>query len=71
LTYVEQLAEINTAITRILAVGHQIGRDGAYVQQAQIQYLFAERKRLEPLATAEAANINTPVVRHGLPVRSR
>lgn len=71
MTYTEQLAEINTAITRVLTGGQQVGRAGAYAQQAQIQFLFAERKRLEPLADAEANGTDTPVYRYGIPVRSR
>ncbi len=71
MTYTEQLAEINTAITRILTAGQQAGRAGAYAQQAQIQFLFAERKRLEPLAAAEVSGVDTPIYRHGGSVRSQ
>ena len=71
MTYTEQLAEVNAAITNILTAGQQIGRGGANVRQADLNILFAERKRLEPLAAAESSGIDIPVVRYGVPVRSR
>lgn len=71
MTYTEQLAEINTAITRVLTAGQQVGRGGAYAQQASLPVLLSERKRLEPLAAAEEVGINTPVIRFGVPVRSQ
>jgi hypothetical protein len=74
-TYTEQLTEVNTAITNILSAGQYIKRGEGVVQQALLKDLIAERKRLEPLARAEAAGILTntgePVVRYGIPVRSR
>lgn len=71
MTYTQQLAEINTAITNILIAGQQIGRGGAAVRQADLNVLLAERKRLEPLAAAESSDIDIPVVRYGIPVRSQ
>ncbi len=71
MTYTEQLAEINTAITRILTAGQDISRGGARVRQGELDILLAERKRLEDLIAAESAGTDTPVWRHGLPVRSR
>lgn len=71
MTYTEQLAEVNTAITRTLTAGQQVGRAGAYVQQARLDTLFAERKRLEPLAAGEVSGVDTPIYRHGIPVRSQ
>jgi|GEM_PF-4439413 len=70
-TYTEQLTEVNTAITNILAAGQYIKRGEATVQQALLKDLLAERKRLEPLAAAEAAGYDTPVYRRGVPRRSR
>ncbi len=71
MTYTEQLAEVNTAITRILTAGQQIGRSGAYAQHALYRDLVAERKRLEPLAAAEATGTSTPVWRTAQSERSR
>lgn len=71
MTYTEQLAEVNAAISNILTAGQQIGRGGANVRQAELSTLFAERERLEPLAAAEAAGTTTPVWRRAEVVRSQ
>lgn len=71
MTYTEQLAEVNTAITRIMTGGQQVGRGGAYSQQGDLKVLLDERKRLELLANAEATGTNIPVWRTANSVRSQ
>jgi len=70
-TATEQLAEVNAAITKVLAAGQSLKRGDGGATLADINILFKERQRLQPLADAEAAGIDLPVIRHGLPVRAR
>ncbi|GEM_PF-6558703 len=56
-TYQQQLAEVNAAITAILEDGQRFVAGGNEHERGRLADLLTERKRLEPLAAAEAAGI--------------
>lgn len=53
-TYVEQLAEINAAITAIVQRGQRYRIGDREVWRGDLEWLTAERRRLTPLAAREA-----------------
>ena len=53
-TYTEQLAEINAAITAVLTKGQRYQIGDRMLWRADMEWLIAERARLEPLARAES-----------------
>lgn len=55
MTYQQQLDEVNSAITAILSGAQEYWYNSRKVRKAEIQFLFAERTRLEPLAAQESA----------------
>jgi hypothetical protein len=52
-TYQEQLAEINAAITAVVTRGQRYKIGDRELWRPDLEWLHAERKRLEPLAAAE------------------
>ena len=55
MTYAEQLTEINTAITAILAGAQEYTISGRTVKRGQLDSLFKERQRLESLVSQDIA----------------
>lgn len=55
MTYQQQLDEINVAITAILSGAQEYSVGSRKVRKSEIQFLFGERSRLEPLAAQESA----------------
>jgi hypothetical protein len=67
-TYVERLANIDAAIAKIESGAQEVRYEGRSVRYADIERLYAERTRLEPLAAAEAAQGGGRMtVRYGVP----
>ena len=52
--YRDSLAEVNTAITMVNTKGQRYQIGDRWLWRADLEWLYAERKRLEPLAQAEA-----------------
>lgn len=58
--YITQLAEVRAAITQVLSNGQSTDFNGQNLNKANLQTLYREQERLEPLALAEeqaAANL--------------
>lgn len=53
-TYVEQLAEVNAAITAVCVRGQRYKIGDREVWRGDLEWLFGERARLEPLASRES-----------------
>ena len=60
-----QLDAINTAITKILTTGQKSGHDGKFLEQATLETLFGERKRLESQITrSDTTKVNRTVAEY-------
>ena len=58
--YITQLAEVRLAITQVLSNGQSTAFNGQNLNKANLDTLYKEQARLEPLALAEdqaAANL--------------
>jgi hypothetical protein len=64
-TYTEQLAQVETAIAKAESIQEGQTPNGARVRRPDITPLYAERRRLMPLAAREAAGRTGPSIRRG------
>ncbi len=55
-TYTEQLEEVQTAITKVLTKGQAYTVEGRQLTRADLKELYAQEKRLMPLASRESNN---------------
>ena len=53
--YAIQLAEVRAAITQVLSNGQSTGFNGQNLAKANLDTLYKEQARLEPLAASELA----------------
>lgn len=68
MTYTEQLAEVQDAITKILTKGQSWSAGGASLTRADLPTLEAREKRLIPLVARETRNARGARVRGITPV---
>lgn len=52
--YRDRLREVNSAITAVSERGQRYKIDDRELWRGDLEWLYAERRRLEPLATSEA-----------------
>lgn len=67
--YVAQLAEVNAAITAVATRGQRYRIGDRELWRGDLEWLFSERRRLEPLAFREAQAAADPCGRSGIRVR--
>jgi hypothetical protein len=67
-TYAQKLTNLEAAIAKIEGGAQEVRYDGRIVRFADLDRLYAERKRLEPLAAAEASpGGGRMTIRYGVP----
>jgi hypothetical protein len=70
--YRDSLAQVNEAITAVSERGQRYrigdGPTGREVWRGDLEWLYAERRRLEPLAQNEAAGLTRRRVRRAVPL---
>lgn len=66
--YRDSLAEVNAAITAVTERGQRYKIGDREVWRGDLEWLFAERKRLEPLAQGEARGGTGPRIRRVIPL---